>query len=114
MATAGRLRESLANYKDEAPLFWQFYDADHAAIPADDFEEVAKDLQDNPVFLEDLHELISEWMQATYKRLVSEGTLELSYGELANLNHTKQVELFGWCSCEDGPKVYDDCTQDGN
>jgi len=39
---------------------------------------------------------------------------QLSYGELADLTHVKQVELFGWCSCEDGPKVWDDCTQDGN
>lgn len=39
---------------------------------------------------------------------------QLSYGELANLNHAKQVILFGFCTCEDGPKVYEDCTQDGN
>ena len=39
---------------------------------------------------------------------------QLSYGELADLNHTKQVTLYGFCTCEDGPKVYDDCTQDGN
>ncbi len=39
---------------------------------------------------------------------------QLSYGELADLTHVKQVELFGWCSCEDGPKVWDDCTQDGS
>ena len=38
----------------------------------------------------------------------------LSWGELAELTHAKQVELFSWCSCEDGPKVWDDCTQDGN
>jgi hypothetical protein len=38
---------------------------------------------------------------------------QLSWSELAQLNHTRQVEQFGWCSCEDGPKVWDDCTQDG-
>jgi hypothetical protein len=114
MATAGRLREALDEYRDYEPLLWQFYSSKHAAIPADDFEEVAKDLQDNPVFLEELHELISEWMQATYKRLVSDGTVQLSYGELADLNHTKQVELFGFCTCEDGPKVWDDCKEGGS
>jgi hypothetical protein len=39
---------------------------------------------------------------------------QLSWGELADLTHVSQVEMFGWCSCEDGPKVYDDCTQDGS
>ena len=38
---------------------------------------------------------------------------QLSYSELADLTHISQVELFGWCACEDGPKVYEDCTQDG-
>jgi hypothetical protein len=38
---------------------------------------------------------------------------QLSWGELAELTHGKQVELFGYCTCEDGPKVWDDCTQDG-
>lgn len=37
----------------------------------------------------------------------------LSMSELAELTHAKQVELFSFCSCEDGPKVWDDCTQDG-
>jgi hypothetical protein len=38
---------------------------------------------------------------------------QLSWAELAELTHTKQVELFGFCTCEDGAKVWDDCTQDG-
>jgi len=38
---------------------------------------------------------------------------QLSYGELADLTHAKQVILYGFCTCEDGPKVYEDCTQDG-
>jgi hypothetical protein len=38
---------------------------------------------------------------------------QLYWSELAALTHTKQVELFGFCTCEDGPKVWDDCTQDG-
>ena len=25
----------------------------------------------------------------------------ISWGELAELTHESQVELFGWCSCED-------------
>ena len=113
MATAGALRETLADYSDEAPLLWQFYDADHAHIPAWHFGAVAEALQDSKLFLEELHELMSEWMQATYKRLVSDGTVQLSYGELADLNHAKQVELFNFCTCEDGPKVWDDCTDYG-
>jgi hypothetical protein len=40
-------------------------------------------------------------------------TPQLSYSELADLTHISQVELFGFCTCEDGPKVYEDCTQDG-
>lgn len=43
-----------------------------------------------------------------------EETPQLFMSELAELTHPKQVELFGWCSCEDGPKVWDDCTQDGS
>lgn len=114
MATAGALRETLAEYGNEAPLVWQFYDADHAHIPAHHFREVAEALQNSEPFLEELHELMSDWMIDTYKRLVSDGTVQLSYGELADLNHAKQVELFGWCSCEDGPKVWDDCMEGGN
>jgi hypothetical protein len=40
-------------------------------------------------------------------------TPQLSWSELAELTHVSQVEMFGFCTCEDGPKVYDDCTQDG-
>ena len=114
MATAGKLRDTIAEYENDAPLLWQFYDGSHADIPEWHFREVAKALQDYEPYLEELHELTSHWMQATYKRLVSDGTVQLSYGELADLTHAKQVEFFGWCSCEDGPKVWDDCTQDGN
>lgn len=112
MAAAGRLRQALAEYGDEAPLVWQFYDSDHAHIPAHHFREVAEALQDHEPYLEELHELMSEWMQATYKRLVSDGTVQLSYGELPG-SHTEQVEFFRFCTCEDGPKVWDDCTDYG-
>jgi len=40
-------------------------------------------------------------------------TPQLSYSELADLTHILQVEIFGFCTCEDGPKVYEDCIQDG-
>jgi hypothetical protein len=40
-------------------------------------------------------------------------TPQLYWSELAELTHISQVETFGWCSCEDGDKVYEDCTQDG-
>ena len=35
--------------------------------------------------------------------------LDYSMGELATLTHKWQVRIFGWCSCEDGDKQYDDC-----
>jgi hypothetical protein len=45
--------------------------------------------------------------------ILEEDPPQLSMSELAELTHARQVELFNWCSCEDGPKVWDDCTQDG-
>jgi hypothetical protein len=112
MSNAGKLRETLAEYKDDTPLLWQFYSADHAAIPEDSFAEVVETLSDTPAFFEELHELCSEWMTRIYER-IEHGGPQLSYGEMADLTHRKQVAFFGWCGCEDGPKVYDDCTQDG-
>ena len=114
MATVRQAREALADLRDDEPILWQFYDADHAFIPAWHFKEVAEALHNSEPFLEELHELMSEWMQATYKRLVSDGTVQLSYGELADFTHAKQVQFYGWCSCEHGPKLWDDCTQDGS
>lgn len=32
-----------------------------------------------------------------------------SWEEMANLNHTDQVRIFGWCGCEDSSAPYDDC-----
>jgi hypothetical protein len=37
---------------------------------------------------------------------------QLSWGELAELTHAKQVEMFNWCSCEDNEgqeNPYNDC-----
>jgi len=34
---------------------------------------------------------------------------DLSYGELAELDHAGQVSTYGWCSCEQGDRQYDDC-----
>ena len=31
------------------------------------------------------------------------------WSDIAELTHATQVENFGFCTCEDGPKVYDDC-----
>ena len=114
MATAGRLREALKEYKDDEPLLWQFWSAEHADIPEDHFEAITSYLQDSPLFLEELHELLTEWVNITYRRMVSDGDIELSYGELADFTHAKQVEFYEFCTCEDGPKVYEDCTQDGS
>lgn len=36
----------------------------------------------------------------------------MSWGELAELTHNTQVQIFGWCSCEDNEgneNPYDDC-----
>lgn len=33
----------------------------------------------------------------------------LSWSDLANMTHERQVALFGWCSCEDSEAPYDDC-----
>ena len=33
----------------------------------------------------------------------------ISWGELAELTHETQVEKFGFCLCEDGPKSFSDC-----
>jgi hypothetical protein len=33
----------------------------------------------------------------------------ISWGELAELTHVTQVDQFGFCLCEDGPKTYSDC-----
>ena len=112
MATAGDLRKTLAEYKDDTPLLWQFYAAEHAAIPEANFAEVVETLSDSSLFFEELHELCSEWMLRIYES-IEHGAPQLSYGELAELTHRKQVEFYGFCTCEDGPKVYDDCTQDG-
>ena len=113
MSNAGELRKTLKEYKDDTPLLWQFYTADHAAIPEASFAEVIETLADSSAFWEELHELCSEWMLRIYER-IEHGAPQLSYGELAELNHPKQVALYGFCTCEDGPKVYDDCTQDGS
>ncbi len=40
-------------------------------------------------------------------------TPQLYWSELADLTHISQVETFGFCTCEDGEKVFEDCTQDG-
>ena len=37
----------------------------------------------------------------------------ISWGELANLNHSTQVERFGFCSCEEQEQFpYEDCPRE--
>ena len=36
----------------------------------------------------------------------------MSWGEVANLTHKTQVELFNFCTCEDGPSIYEDCPRE--
>jgi hypothetical protein len=33
----------------------------------------------------------------------------MSWSDLGDMTHKSQVFLFGWCPCEDGETVYDDC-----
>lgn len=73
MSTVSKLKEALKDYRDDTPLLWQFYASDHAAIPEDQFEEVAYRLMDNQVFLEDLHEFLSEWMELTLDQVKNGG-----------------------------------------
>ena len=47
------------------------------------------------------------------KNTITNEPPQLSWSEIADLTHSKQVELFNFCTCEDGPKVYDDCDQTG-
>ena len=44
------------------------------------------------------------------QRLVKDGEdIVMSWGEVAELTHKTQVELFNFCTCEDGPSVYEGC-----
>ncbi len=72
MATAGELIEQLKQYPTATPLLWQFYAAEHAAIDTKHFSAVANYLMANDVFLEDLHEFISEWMAAAQNKIEGE------------------------------------------
>ncbi len=37
----------------------------------------------------------------------------MSWSEIAELTHAKQVDLFNFCTCEDGDAVYADCPNGG-
>ena len=73
MSTVRQLKESLKEYRDDTPLLWQFYASDHAAIPEEDFGAVSNSLMNNQVFLEDLHEFLSEWMDTARTQLKEQG-----------------------------------------
>jgi hypothetical protein len=74
MSTVRQLKEALKEYRDDTPLLWQFYASDHAAIPEEDFGAVSNLLMNNQVFLEDLHQFLSDWMETTHTQL-KEGNL---------------------------------------
>lgn len=40
--------------------------------------------------------------------------LSYSWGDMADLTHATQVEIFGWCGCEDSEPQYDDCPKGDN
>lgn len=84
----------------------------NAVIPSHHAEQVDQALKNNEGFRDTLQNFLSQNMQDTHKQLISDGDIQLSYGELPE-SHAVQVEFFSFCTCEDGPKVWDDCTQDG-
>jgi hypothetical protein len=46
------------------------------------------------------------------KQYIDPSQRSYSWGELADLTHDTQVEIFGWCSCEDNEgneNPYTDC-----
>lgn len=45
--------------------------------------------------------------------LADNGDVVMDWGEVADLTHAKQVQYFGFCTCEDGEKVYEDCLTEG-
>lgn len=55
-----------------------------------------------------------ETLDGLFRQLFAKPTIpndppDMSWGELADLTHETQVGIWGFCTCEDGPKVYDDC-----
>lgn len=42
-----------------------------------------------------------------------DGDDAMYWSEVADLTHATQVERFGFCTCEDGEKVYEDCLTEG-
>jgi hypothetical protein len=58
--TISELKQYLEGYDPNTAVFWQIYTHIEAAIPEEDFGAVASSLMNDQVFLEDLHELISE------------------------------------------------------
>lgn len=60
-----KIKDLIAQLQEEdqeAPVLMQYYTAAHAAIPEDKFEAVADYLQDNEPFLEEVHDLFSDYM----------------------------------------------------
>ena len=45
--------------------------------------------------------------------IATNGDVILSWGDVAELTHARQVELFNFCTCEDGEAVYTDCPNGG-
>ena len=41
--------------------------------------------------------------------VVDKSQRSYSWGDMAAMTHSTQVETFGWCMCEDAPKAYSDC-----
>jgi hypothetical protein len=60
----------------EAPLVVQYYTSAHAAIPEAHFEAVAIVMMNSEAFLEEAHELFSDWMALTNERLIKDLTKE--------------------------------------
>lgn len=41
--------------------------------------------------------------------IADNGDVVMDWAEIADLTHEKQVQYFGFCTCEDGDKAYSDC-----
>jgi hypothetical protein len=54
----------------------QYYTSAHAAIPEAHFEAVAIVMMNSEDFLEEAHELFTEWMALTNERLIKDLTKE--------------------------------------
>lgn len=49
----------------------------------------------------------------SYLRTDSPSQRSYTWSQIAELNHQRQVDTFGWCSCETDEPPYNDCPTEG-